>query len=322
MAGMTWSSKSGFGGVLMSPQQQLAMMRNTSGGSSGGSGSMTLSQMLAMQREQNAQTKQQNIDTRQATLGVIGGVPTAFEGDPLWQATRQSAQRLVNDPEAINDQTQQLIQNRAANQTNAAANTSRDQIRRQMAAQGMLGSSAEQGAMGQLERDRMAGLADASTKLEIERASRRNQDILASQQMGAALAGQQSGVRERMAGVRAQTDTYWNPEDLSGYAGYFAGQGGGRAGGGFGFGLNNQGSTFGFNTRSSLNQNVGPMIPGQPGLSTYNYNNPGGYGIPQQSPGYFDNTNYQRYAQPSLDQQYFGDQYDSAYRADGTIGWM
>lgn len=284
------------------------------GGSGGtspfGSGSMSLSQLLAMQRAENAKTKAENIATRNATLGVIGGVPTAFQADPLWQATRRSAQRLVENPEALNDQTQQLIQNRAANQTNAAANTARDQMRRQLAAQGMLGSSAEQGALGQLERDRQASLADSATKLEIERAARRNQDILASQQMGAALAGQESGVNERMANTRAQTDLYFQPENLSGYAGYFAGQGSGGMFGGAGGTLKNQGVYNGENI-GALNP-WGRQSPGQTGFApglrgNYSWAGvgggyqaaPGWNGLSQQ-PMYQDNTNYQRLSQNSV----------------------
>lgn len=208
------------------------------GGGGGGGNNQLLSELLAMQRSENTQTQQQNIATRNATLEELGGVATAFRGDPLWQATRASAQAMLANPEAINDETQQKIINRGSNLINAASNTARGQSRQQLAGMGLLGSSAEQGIMGQAERDRMAQLGDMTTNLEIERAMRRNQDILQAQQMGAALAGQESGVNQFVAGTRANTDLYFQPENLSGYAAYFAGGGGGGGfanGGNFGF---------------------------------------------------------------------------------------
>ena len=287
----SWNPYSGTGGVVggnmgmgMFTQPQgwvapgtpgsgggAAQWRNP-GGSSGGYGSTagptTLSQMIAMQREENAKTKAQNQATRQATLNELGGVATAFQGDPLWQATRQSAQNLLANPEAINDQTQQLIQNRASNQTNAAANTERDRMRRQLASQGMLDSSAGQGALGQLERDRMAGLADSTTSLEIQRANQRNQNILQAQQAGASLAGQQNAVNQFATGTRAATDLYFQPENLSGYAGYFAGgSGGGASGYSSPYGpKSNSAPGFQFNTSQGLNP-WGPNSPGQTGFS-------------------------------------------------------
>lgn len=196
---------------------------NTGGG--GSSAGMTLSQMLQMQREENAKTQQQNMETRQATLGELGNVGSAFRGDPLWNATRQSAQNMLANPEAINDQTQQMMINRGSNLVNAASNTARGRSRQQLAGMGLLDSSAEQDVLGQTERDRMAQLSDMSTGLDIERAKARNADILRAQQMGAALAGQESGVNQFAAGTRANTDLYFNPENLSGYAGAFANQG-------------------------------------------------------------------------------------------------
>jgi hypothetical protein len=192
---------------------------------------MTLSQMLQMQREENAKTQAQNMATRQATLGELGNVGSAFRGDPLWQATRSSAQNMLANPEAINDQTQQMMINRGSNLVNAASNTARGRSRQQLAGMGLLDSSAEQDVLGQTERDRMAQLTDMSTGLDIERAKARNADILRAQQMGAALAGQESGVNQFVAGTRANTDLYFNPENLSGYAGAFANQGGASGGG-------------------------------------------------------------------------------------------
>jgi hypothetical protein len=192
---------------------------------------MTLSQMLQMQREENAKTQAQNMATRQATLGELGNVGSAFRGDPLWQATRSSAQNMLANPEAINDQTQQMMINRGSNLVNAASNTARGRSRQQLAGMGLLDSSAEQDVLGQTERDRMAQLTDMSTGLDIERAKARNADILRAQQMGAALAGQESGVNQFVAGTRANTDLYFNPENLSGYAGAFANQGGVSGGG-------------------------------------------------------------------------------------------
>ena len=195
---------------------------NTGGG--GSSAGMTLSQMLQMQREENAKTQAQNEATRQATLGELGNVGSAFRGDPLWQATRSSAQNMLANPEAINDQTQQMMINRGSNLVNAASNTARGRSRQQLAGMGLLDSSAEQDVLGQTERDRMAQLTDMSTGLDIERAKARNADILRAQQMGAALAGQESGVNQFVAGTRANTDQFYKPEDLSGYAGLFANQ--------------------------------------------------------------------------------------------------
>jgi hypothetical protein len=280
------------------------------GGSAGGSGSaaggMTLSQMLEMQRSENAKTRAMNQAAREATLGRLEGVATAFEGDPMWQATRQSAMQRIADPEAINDYTQQLIQNRSSNQVNAAADSSRNRMRQQLASMGMLGSSAEQGALGQVERDRIAGLSDASTKLEIERANRRNQDILSSQQMGAALAGQQSGVNQFVAGKRADTDLYFQPENLSGYAGYFAGGGRGMFGAAGPKGtLNNEASRFGFNP-STLNQQ-GRQSPGQTGFAPGlrgNYQWSGGADQVSPNYGYMPGYNDGAYQYPQQDPQY------------------
>ena len=194
------------------------------GANTGSSAGMTLSQMLQMQREENAKTQAQNEATRQATLGELGNVGSAFRGDPLWNATRQSAQNMLANPEAINDQTQQMMINRGSNLVNAASNTARGRSRQQLAGMGLLDSSAEQDVLGQTERDRMAQLTDMSTGLDIERAKARNADILRAQQMGAALAGQESGVNQFVAGTRANTDQFYKPEDLSGYAGLFANQ--------------------------------------------------------------------------------------------------
>jgi len=284
-------------------------LSGVSGSLTGGTGGMSLSELLRMQREENAKTYQENLGRWQGIEQGLMGVPQKLAADPLMQGARGLASGLVANPEAINDQTQQLMMNRASNLVNAASNTQQGQTRQQLGSMGLLGGSAESAAMGQIGRNRQAQLADTATQLEIERAMRRNQDIQSAAALAGGLAGQQSGAEQFAQGTRAQTAPYFTPESLAGYAGFFAGQGGGSLFGNGGMSTgqtNNQASPFGFST-GALNAGAGGMSPGQTGISTYNYNNPNGFGGYQYSnPSYFDNTNYTSYAQ-----QGGGSQFDS-----------
>jgi hypothetical protein len=169
------------------------------------------------------QQRQANLDTRNYNRGLWSevrdyttNVPRAYANDPLTQGARGLAAGLLANPEAINDRTQQLAVNRASNLMNAAQNAQRRGVMQGLAARGMLGGSAQQAAMNNIERNRQAQLVGLGSDLEVQRAMRRNQDITNATNLASALAGQQAAISGDAARTLMSGVPYEAPDDLSG----------------------------------------------------------------------------------------------------------
>lgn len=211
-------SQSGGGGTYQGGQ--------ASGQSGGLAGIPTdIQGLVSKQLSENDWAKQQNIKGwEQGKAGVQGAV-AGLANDPyrtgameqfkalsqpnaLMQGMQGMAQGLLANPESINDQTQQKIQNQAAGTVNAQFNQRKQALLRQLQAGGQMGGSAAQAALAQLERERAAAIQQGQTGLEIQRAQNRAGDIRAA--LGAAGGvqgqgfGQQMGANQAMLGGAQQ----------------------------------------------------------------------------------------------------------------------
>lgn len=200
------------------------------GAGSGGGAPSSLQDVFNMQRNENMDKRNYNRGLWAEVRDYTKAVPQQYANNPLTQGAQSQAQRLVNDPEAINDRTQQLAVNRASNLLNAAQNMRRGGLQRDLAARGMLGGSTQRAATDKLERERGAALTGLGSDLEVQRAIRRNQDITGAVGLASGLAGQQAGIGADAARTLMSGVPYEAPDDFSGLAAAL-GVGGGMAGG-------------------------------------------------------------------------------------------
>jgi len=165
----------------------------------------------------------ENQNARGLTLGayneakdyLLGG-PGQFAANPLNPQAQQNALALAQNPEAINDQTQQQIINRQMNLVNAAADQRQKDALGALAASGQLGTGDEQVTLDRLNKARQATLADEATKLDIARANQRNQDIINATKLAGAEGNRQYAPYADTAHTLFTNPLRVNPMDLSG----------------------------------------------------------------------------------------------------------
>lgn len=308
----------GFGGggsyaglLAMDPNQVRAMLSGGGGGSpyggvgagaglgamppSGGAGGVgglfggggTWQDLMKKQEASSAGTKAFNRGTWADLSGYAKQVPRNYAADPLTQAARGRSAALIADPEAINDQTQQRIINRATNIGNAQANAQREASRREMYGRGLVGGSQQRADINRIERNRSANMMNTATGLDIQRANQRNEDIQRAIATANQLSMSQAGLEAGQANNLLGNAYYEGYDDLSGY-GALMGLG---AGGGGGFSLAGGGGggykpqQYAGGNWQGLNAPAGPSWSpyGLPFGTGYNLGSPGGGSLPPLS---------------------------------------
>lgn len=235
-------------------------------GAGGGGMPTSMSDIFGLQRQENMDKRNYNRGLWGEVRDYTKAVPQQYANNPLTQGAQFQAQRLVNDPEAINDRTQQLAVNRASNLMNAAQNMRRQGLQRDLASRGMLGGSTARAATDKLERERSAGLMGLGSDLEVQRAIRRNQDITGAVGLASGLAGQQAQIGSDAARTLMSGVPYEAPDDFSGLAAML-GLSGGLGGGGFrssGMGVGGYGGPSNYNLPQLgarfVDQREGPFV--------------------------------------------------------------
>lgn len=265
------------------------------GGGMGGMGGGSIWDLIKQQRELNAADRAKMEANWEEGKGMLMGIPESYMNDPMTQGARRLAQGLLDNPEAINDETQGLIRNQLMNQLGAQSEVARRRQTGALASRGQMNPAALARMNQQLGSQEQSALSRAMAGTEIERALRKNQDITNAAGLGRQLGLDQSGVRMGTAQTYLQNMPQYQPEDLSGMAALlFRGQGGGGLFGAGGSSGQNSSPSFGFQV-GALNP-WGQQSPGQPGFApglngNYSWtgrNSGGGYG------GY-DPTQYYSY---------------------------
>lgn len=338
----TWDPRNGVGGIVggnmgmgmfVQPQsgrssnemQTLAYQGKLPTNPYGSSGAgMTIESLLNMQRTENARNRDLMEANWQEGKSNLYGVMPGYDSDPMNTGARGLAQGLLNNPEAINDQTQSQIRSRLQNMLGAQADVARRRGMASLSSQGMMNPAAMGRMNERLGRAEDATLSRSMADTEIERALRKNQDIQSAAGMGRQLGMDRAGLSMDVNKTYLDNMPTYRPEDLSGMAalinkqtykpatGYSSPYGS----------MQNQGNSmpsFGFNTSQGL-QPWGPNSPGQTGFSPGlrgEYQWTGQYQPPQQ-PQYQGPSQawYQRQAQPSLDAA------SQAARAMSGMGWF
>ena len=240
-------------------------------------GSGPLGKLLDLQEKENATVRARNEKEYQEAKSGLLGVTGRAAADPLRQQSRNLAQILAGNPEAINDHIQQLIANKARTQLDAQAASQQDQMMGQLANEGKLTGSAMAQAQGRLGNANRAALSRMLSDLEVERATRRNADITAASDLAARRAGEDSNLDFGVKSTMLQNLAPWYPADYSGMAailgmnpGGFNGQTNVRFGGG---GINTHDPYGSINDLLGFTgfNRKGPPIPGQPGVQTPEY---------------------------------------------------
>jgi len=241
-----------------------------------------IQKLLKEQQDRNDAAAAKNEANWNMALGGVNNAVSNFNNNPLMQQANTNALNLARNPEAINDQMQQQIQNRQSNLTNAAMNSQQAQLRGQLAERGQLGGSAETLAMNRLSQMRQDTLADKSAELDVQRANQRNADIMNATQLAAGLAGQTYGVQGGAAATIMGNLPQYLPDDITGQLALLQnfGQGGGGYGGGAtsgqyqGSGVGQGGATGGMSGGNGMTLEQLQAIQGSTQLSGHNNSYP------------------------------------------------
>ena len=200
---------------------------------SGGGGNVGA--LLQEQRGLNDAARKSNEQNWQTSRDNLLGLQDKFRNDPLNQGVRGQAQGLIDNPEALNDKTQAMIQNRASNAIQAQGDNQFKQAQGMMAATGQSDLSSQLAAQERIGRSTMAAQQASQTDLDIGRADRRNDDIMNAIKTGQGVTGQQYGLEQGVNQSILENLPQYKADDLSGWLA--AGQGGGSGvmdGGGWG----------------------------------------------------------------------------------------
>jgi hypothetical protein len=249
-------------------------LRQTTNGASGGIGGL-LDQQRAENRNSRDMTERNWQEGKNLLLSLMG----KYEADPMNKGARSLAQRLLNNPESINDNTQSLIRNQLMNQLGAQAEATRRRQTSSLASRGQLNPAAMSRMNSSLNAQEDAALSRAMAGTEIQRALQRNQDITNASQLGRNLGMDKAGLNMGVSNAFLENMPQYMPEDLSGLAALLFGNKnsggvGGGGGGNFGYsflgGSQNspnagQNNLFGFQT-GALNP-WGQQSPGQTGFA-------------------------------------------------------
>lgn len=250
-------------------------------------GGLSIGGLIGMQRDENARNRAMTEANWQEGKRNLAGVMPGYMSDPMTTGARGLAANLMANPEAINDQTQSLIRNAQMNQLGAQGNSAMRRGSAQLASRGQLNPAAQARMQERIGMGTQAAMSRALAQTEIDRALRRNQDIMAAMGAGRQLGNDQAGLNMDVQKTFLENMPQYLPEDLSGMAALLAQtqSGGGMFGARAGAKTPNAGAGFGFNM-GSLNQ-MGQQSPGQTGFApgqrgSYQWtgqDSGGGYGV-------------------------------------------
>lgn len=189
-----------------------------------GGGGLDINALLAKQQAQNDQARVRNQGAFDQSAGNIRDVtkqyndPNSQMGQTV-QSTRALVQKLLGNPEALNDNVQAQIQARAQNQIRAKQEEQQRLMTNQMTQSG-------QGDMASLQagRERLGNQAAAesqrtATGLDIQRANQRNQDYMNAANAGQQFTQQDMGANLNPESTVLQNMLYQMPDDYSGLIG-------------------------------------------------------------------------------------------------------
>jgi hypothetical protein len=142
--------------------------------------------------------------------------------DPMTQGARGLAGNLMADPEAINDTTQGLIRNQLMNQLGAQGASAQRKGEAQLASRGQLNPAAQARMSERIGMGTESAMSRAISQTEIDRALRRNQDILAAMGAGRQLGNDAAGLNMDVSKTFLENMPQYLPEDLSGLAALLA----------------------------------------------------------------------------------------------------
>lgn len=141
--------------------------------------------------------------SRDAALGIYGGLFEGFENDPTRQAVSGRANELLANPFSLDDQTIDRIRGKAAE--GIGQNSERLQLlsRDRAASMGMGRSGLALANEDRIRMDAARQVGDIDRDLRIEQATRRPQELAAAIQTGSGVVGQQQGARADIGGRAA-----------------------------------------------------------------------------------------------------------------------
>jgi hypothetical protein len=197
---------------------------------------LTAQGLFDMQTKSNMDARSQNQANYDEAKGFMLGIVPGYDKDPMNTGARGLAAGLMADPEALNDQTQQKIINRAKAAVDAQMNAQLSQGRDLLASSGQMSTGNMQALQDRVAKQRIAALTDQATGLDVQRANQRNADIGNAVQMGSGLAGQRAnlnlGVGQAWQLPQVLPDNYAGMAALLNLGGSKTGLGYGGSGGG------------------------------------------------------------------------------------------
>ena len=174
----------------------------------------------------NREARGQNQANFDHARNLLMQVPGSLTESPVFQGAQQNMMQLQNNPLTFNDQTKQLMENRASNLVNSALNSQRERQQGELALSGRAGGSAQQNLNQKLEDRRIDELADVGTNIEIQAAQQRPQDLLRAAQAGADFAQRPAGLNFSVAQTLLQNLPQITGDDFTPFlAAYQAGMG-------------------------------------------------------------------------------------------------
>lgn len=261
-----------------------------------GLGSLSWDKLMQMDTEERNWARTNNQNNWNQGVSRLNSAQQSYANDPMTQGARSIAGEMMANPEAINDQTQQKIINRARTSIDSQANAALAQGRNMLAAQGQLSPGALQALNDRINRQRMAGVVNNGTNLDITRANQRNADYYNAMNAGRTMGNDANTVNMGAAQTYLQNMPQYQPANLGMYAaglnaammapalasyqvtapsvgGYSSMQGAAGA-------LNNLGGAYNLIGQGSYGgQQQGRLSPGQVGAQSQYYNtvNPNNY---------------------------------------------
>lgn len=205
-------------------------------GAVGGAVAGNVQGLLNQQMQQNDKARNQNEQNWQQSRDYLLNLPGKFQNDKLNQGVRNQAQGLIDNPEALNDRTQNAILNRQSNAIQAQGDNQLKQAQGLMQASGRADLGSALAAQERIGRSTMAAQQNAQTDLEIQRANQRNADIQNAIKTGQGVTGQQYALEQGVGNTILENLPQYMPDDLSGWlAAVQQPSGGGGAGMGMDF---------------------------------------------------------------------------------------
>jgi hypothetical protein len=138
--------------------------------------------------------------TRDAALGISGGLATGFENNPLRAQAEQNALSLGANPFSLDDRTIQRLQGQQGELIGRNAERLQQTQNDRAAAQGITRSGVNQAQNDRISINANRQLGDAQRGLLVEQATRRPQELASATNLVNDTLQQQQAARERIAG--------------------------------------------------------------------------------------------------------------------------